>query len=262
MLEIKNLTISYGGNTPVVKDFELSVAAGEIVTIVGESGSGKTTVIRSIHGLLPGGGAITAGEIRFNGGRLDVLTQSQWRKIRGTEISMIFQDSGSMLNQIQTVGKQFIEYIRIHRDISKEEAAALATRYLSKMNLHRPEMIMKSYPFQLSGGMRQRVGIAMAMVFNPSLLLADEPTSALDVTTQAQIISEMMKLREEYNTAIVLVTHNLGVAAYISDKIVVLKDGLVVEAGTREQVIDNPQADYTKTLLAAVPELSGESYAS
>lgn len=167
-----------------------------------------------------------------------------------------------MLNQIQTVGKQFIEYIRIHRDISKEEAAALATCYLSKMNLYRPEMIMKSYPFQLSGGMRQRVGIAMAMVFNPSLLLADEPTSALDVTTQAQIISEMIKLREEYNTAIVLVTHNLGVAAYISDKIVVLKDGLIVEAGTREQVIENPQADYTKSLLAAVPELNGESYAS
>ena len=149
----------------------------------------------------------------------------------------------------------------MHEDISKEEASKKALNMLEQMMLPNPENIMKSYPFQLSGGMRQRVGIAMAMTFNPKLLIADEPTSALDVTTQSQIIRNMLELREKFNTGIIMVTHNLAVAAYISDKIIVMKDGKIVEQGSRDDILNNPKDDYTKSLLDAVPSWEDELYA-
>ena len=239
----------------------MQLAVGEICSIVGESGSGKTTLIRAILGCLPGGGEITAGEILFeNESLLDLRSSEQWRRLRGTKISMIFQDSGAMLNPTRRIGKQFIEYIRTHEQMSKKTAYDLAVQMLERMRLPNGNNIMQSYPFQLSGGMRQRVGIAMAMTFQPKLLLADEPTSALDVTTQAQIVRQMLELREQFGTSIILVTHNLGVAAYMADKIVVMQHGQIVEQGSREQILHQPQHEYTKSLLAAVPSLEGKRY--
>ncbi len=259
MLELKNVTISYK-DRPTVKNFDLSLGQGKICSIVGESGSGKTTVIRAVLGLLGGGGKVTGGDILFEGRSLLSNTKEEWRKLRGTDISMIFQDSGAMTNQTRVIGKQFVEYICTHEKMSKKEAWERGIEMLERMRLPSGDNIMKSYPFQLSGGMRQRVGIAMAMTFQPKLLLADEPTSALDVTTQAQIVRQMMELRDAYKTSIIMVTHNLGVAAYMADHIVVMKNGTIVDAGDREQILRHSQSEYTKNLLEAVPSLGGVRY--
>lgn len=260
MLDIQNISVQYGDAPPVIEDFSLHVDLGDIVCIVGESGSGKTTVIRAVHGNLPGKGRVTKGDILFEGDSVLDNTPSDWRKIRGTEISMIFQDSGAMMNPIRTIGSQFVEYILAHEDRSKNDAWERAKEMLRSVRLPDPERVMKSYPFELSGGMRQRVGIAMAMVFQPKLLLADEPTSALDVTTQAQIVRQMMQLREDYETGIIVITHNLALAAYMSDRILVMKDGQVVDSGNREQILHHPQNEYTKNLLTAVPSYGGLRY--
>ena len=183
---------------------------------------------------------------------------NQWRELRGTEITMISQDSGGTLNPIRKIGKQFVEYIQTHSRMSAKEAEEKAKDMFSKVNLPDPEIIMKSYPHQLSGGMKQRVGIAMALTFHPKIILADEPTSALDVITQAQIVKEIMGLRKKFDTSIIMVTHNLGVAAYISDKIIVMQNGKIVDAGNKNEVIENPKSEYTKKLLEAVPEIGGE----
>ena len=258
MLEIKDLTIQYGDKLPVVENFSLSLKKGEIITIVGESGSGKSTVLSSILGLLPNGGKIISGDIIYNGESMLNKSLNQWRELRGTEITMISQDSGGTLNPIRKIGKQFVEYIQTHSRMSAKEAEEKAKDMFSKVNLPDPEIIMKSYPHQLSGGMKQRVGIAMALTFHPKIILGDEPTSALDVITQAQIVKEIMDLRKKFDTSIIMVTHNLGVAAYISDKIIVMQNGKIVDAGNKNEVIENPKSDYTKKLLAAVPEIGGE----
>ena len=260
MLCYDKVTVAYGDGVPALLDFSLEVGQGEIVALVGESGSGKTTAIRAVMGLLSGGGRVIAGDILFEGRSLLSMSLSQWRALRGCQFSMIFQDSGSMLNPIRTIGSQFVEYIRAHAPTSKKEAWERGRVMLERMGLPHSQTIMKSYPFQLSGGMRQRVGIAMAMVFRPRILLADEPTSALDVTTQSQIVSQMMALRQEYDTAIVLVTHNLGMAAYMADRIFVMTAGRVVDAGGREQVINHPNTAYTCELLEAVPSMRGKRY--
>ncbi len=259
MLRLKDVTISYK-ERPAVKDLNLSLGQGKICSIVGESGSGKTTVIRAVLGLLGGGGKVTKGDILFEGKSLLLNTKEEWRKLRGTDISMIFQDSGAMINQTRILGRQFVEYIRTHENMTKKDAWDRGIQMLERMRLPSGDNIMKSYPFQLSGGMRQRVGIAMAMTFQPKLLLADEPTSALDVTTQAQIVRQMMELRDAYKTSIIVVTHNLGVAAYMSDHIFVMKNGEIVDAGDREEILHHPQSEYTKSLLEAVPSLGGERY--
>lgn len=259
MLEIKNVTISYG-DRPTVKNFSMALKKGEIASIVGESGSGKTTVIRAVLGLLPGGGKVTEGDILFEGKSLLENTAEEWRNLRGTDMSMIFQDSGAMLNPIRKIGSVFVEYIRTHEKISRKAAWEKGREMLEQMRLPSSDNIMKSYPFQLSGGMRQRVGIAMAMTFQPKLLLADEPTSALDVTTQAQIVRQMMELREEWGTSIIMVTHNLGAAAYMSDQILVMKEGQIADTGSRDQILKGGRSVYTQELLEAVPSLGGERY--
>ena len=259
MLEIKNVTISYG-DRPTVKNFSMTLKKGEIASIVGESGSGKTTVIRAVLGLLPGGGKVTEGDILFEGKSLLENTAEEWRNLRGTDMSMIFQDSGAMLNPIRKIGSVFVEYIRTHEKISRKAAWEKGREMLEQMRLPSSDNIMKSYPFQLSDGMRQRVGIAMAMTFQPKLLLADEPTSALDVTTQAQIVRQMMELREEWGTSIIMVTHNLGVAAYMSDQILVMKEGQIADTGSRDQILKGGRSIYTQELLEAVPSLGGERY--
>lgn len=259
MLEINDITISYG-KRPTVTDFSLKMERGQIVSLVGESGSGKTTVIRAAFGLLPGGGKVTAGDILFDGESVLSYSDDKWRKIRGTDISMIFQDSGAMMNPTKKVGSAYTEYIRTHENISKKDAFDKGVKMLERMRLPDGGNVMRSYPFQLSGGMRQRVGIAMGMTYQPKLLLADEPTSALDVTTQAQIVRQMMELREDYGTSIIIVTHNLGVAAYMSDYIVVMKQGKIEDEGDREHMLHESTNPYTLKLLEAVPSLGGARY--
>ncbi|AEC00083.1 ABC transporter ATP-binding protein [Selenomonas sputigena] len=261
LLEVKNLHIQYAG-TEMVHGISFSLDSGEVLSLVGESGSGKTSVIRAILGCLPHEGRVNEGEIIFSGVNMLENTPKMWRDISGRNISMIFQDSGSMMNPIRTIGSQFVEYILEHSSMDPQKAEKEAKEMLDKMQLPNPDTIMDSFPFELSGGMRQRVGVAMAMFFRPQLLLADEPTSALDVTTQAQVVKELMKICREDGTAIILVTHNLGVATYMSDKIMVMQNGHVVEEGTSEAIIENPQANYTKELLHSVPQIGGMSYAS
>lgn len=259
LLDVKNLDISYGSKL-TVSGVNIQLDKGEILSIVGESGSGKTTVIRAIMGCLPGRGHVSGGSITFGGRDMLKNTREDWRKISGRDMSMIFQDSGNMINPIRRIGEQFTDYILAHApQKSKAEAAEMAKDMLNKVRLPNPQNIMNSYPFELSGGMRQRVGIAMAMIFSPKLLLADEPTSALDVTTQAQIIRQIVDVSNEYNAAVILVTHNIGVASYVSNKLMVMKNGHVVESGGRE-IIENPQHAYTKELLAAVPVLGDKKY--
>ena len=261
LLEVKNLHIQYAG-IEMVHGISFSLDSGEVLSLVGESGSGKTSVIRAVLGCLPHEGRVNEGEIVFSGVNLLENTPKMWRDISGRNISMIFQDSGSMMNPIRTIGSQFVEYILEHSSMEPQKAEKEAKEMLDKMQLPNPDTIMDSFPFELSGGMRQRVGVAMAMFFRPQLLLADEPTSALDVTTQAQVVKELMKICREDGTAIILVTHNLGVATYMSDKIMVMQNGHVVEEGTSEAIIENPQANYTKELLHSVPQIGGMSYAS
>lgn len=260
MIEISNLSILYGEGVLAVKDFELHMKKGEIAGIVGESGSGKTTVIKSIIGALPETARIVSGDIKWNGRSLLENKPKDWLKIRGVKLSMIFQDCGGSLNPIRTIGKQFVEYILLHEELSKKDAWDKAMNMLVNMRLPDTKNIMNSYPHQLSGGMRQRVGIAMAMTFEPELLLADEPTSALDVTTQAQIVRQMIELRENFGTSIILVTHNLGVASYMSDHIVVMQKGQIEEQGKSKFVINHTANDYTKKLLSAIPEMGGRKY--
>ena len=259
LLKIDDITVAYDKHK-VLENFSLDIGEGEIVCLVGESGSGKTTVIRSVLGLLPTSGHIISGDIIYNGQSLLSMNQKEFMSVQGTQMSMIFQDSGSMLNPVRKIGSQFIEYIRVHRKISKKEAENIALERLKEVHLADAENVMNSYPFQLSGGMRQRVGIAMALAFEPKLLLADEPTSALDVTIQAQIVRQMMELQKKENTAVIMVTHNLGVATYMSNKIVVMQNGRIVESGTREEIMYNPKEEYTKKLIEAIPTMEGEPY--
>lgn len=262
LLDISNLAVSYGKVAPTIENVDLSVGKGEILSIVGESGSGKTTVICAVLGCLPAAGHISAGDIVFEGKSLLSCSSKEWSGLRGKNISMIFQDCGNMMDPIQTIGRQFIEYICTHSTMNKAAAAEKAREMLGKMALANPENIMRSYPFELSGGMRQRVGIAMAITFQPQLLLADEPTSALDVTTQAQIVMQLIDICRNSGTAIIIVTHNIGVAAYMSDKIIVMSNGRVVESGPTERIIASPSDVYTRALLDAVPQFGGKRYVS
>lgn len=255
-LSIKNLCIAY--DTPenlVVKDFNMEVDAGSILAIVGESGSGKTSLIRAIMGILPPTGKVTQGEIYFDG--IDLIKDKKYKK--GKEISFVFQNSGAMLNPVMTIGKQFIEYIRVHEKMSKTEAKELTLQSLKKVKLEHGEHIMDCYPFQLSGGMQQRVGIAMAIAFHPKLILADEPTSALDVTTQLQILDLFQEINKTFGTSIVIVTHNLGAASYLADQCLVMYQGEVVEENKVEEVMTQPKHPYTQKLIQS-SRLEGESH--
>lgn len=256
LLQLSNVEISYNKQA-IVKDVNLELNKGERLSIVGESGSGKTTVIRAILGVLPRAGKVSGGKIIYDGKNILEFTPAEWKKVRGKEISMIFQDSGNMMNPVQKIGEQFIEYITTQENTDKKAAYDKAIKMLSLTNLPNPENVMNSYTFELSGGMRQRVGIAMAITFEPKLLLADEPTSALDVTTQAQIVKELMKITK---SSMIIVTHNIGVAAALGDKLMVMRGGRVVEYGKTAEIIENPKEEYTKTLLCAVPEIGGKRY--
>ena len=252
LLQVRDLGIAYGKGDPVVRHVSFDLDAGQVLAIVGESGSGKTTVIRAIQHVLPGGGHIAEGQVILNGEDTQKQTAEMHRSLCGTDVSMIFQD---------TIGRQYRDFLAVHGLTDEKEAHDRMISMLEMVRLPDPEQVLKSYTYELSGGMRQRVGIAMAMSFHPKLLLADEPTSALDVTTQATIVKEMMEVRKNMNIAIIIVTHNMGVAAYMADNIMVMKNGEVVEYGKAEEVIYHPKTDYVKMLLAAVPSLGGKTTA-
>ena len=253
MLELKDVTISYK-KVPTVQQFNMSMKQGQIISLVGESGSGKTTVIRAILGLLPGGGKVTAGQITLEGEDILAYNSEKWRKLRGTDISMIFQDSGAMMNPTKKIGSVFTEYILTHEKISKKEAWNKGIMMLERMRLPAADNIMNSYPFQLSGGMRQRVVIAIALACDPKVLIADEPTTALDVTIQAQILDLMRDLQKKIKTSIIIITHNLGVVANIADRVAVMYGGKLVETGDVADIFHNPCHEYTKGLLRSIPK--------
>lgn len=254
LLRYEHVDIAYLGQ-PAVGDVSFSLSPGEILGIVGESGSGKSTLIKAAMGLLGSEGCVTGGSIRYKGKDLTQLPQKELRKLCGPELGYIFQSAGSAFCPIRTVGTQLYEAMREHGRISRTEFEERALDMFSRLGFEDGKRILASYPFELSGGMQQRVGIAAAMLLKPSALLADEPTSALDVTLQKQVVEEMRMVRDTFGTAIVLVAHNLGVIGAMADNVLVLKDGKCVEYGKTGDVLTNPQADYTSALLAAVPRL-------
>ena len=260
LVEIKNYSITYDGSRSAVDNVSFNVEEGEIISIVGESGSGKSTLLHGILGLLLRGAA-TKGSLRVFGKEIPSLSETEQRAMRGEKMAIIFQDTGRYLNPIGRIGKQFRQYLRVHGDYSSQQAHDLAVDLLQRVHLTDAERVLRSYPFELSGGMRQRVGIAMAMALQPKLLLADEPTSALDVTIQAQIVRQMMELRNKYGTTIIIVTHNMGVASYMSDRVGVMRSGRLVEMGPTEEIIYSPGDQYTRSLLDAVIELDEERMA-
>lgn len=254
LLQYNHVDISYLGQ-PVIRDVSFSLHSGEILGIVGESGSGKSTLIKAAMGLLGSEGSITGGEICYRGRLLNRLPPREMRTLCGSELGYIFQNAGSSFCPIRTVGAQLYETMKEHGKISKADFEIQSLELLGKLGFADGKRILDSYPFELSGGMQQRIGIAAAMLLNPSVLFADEPTSALDVTIQKQVVEEMLMVRETFGTAIVLVTHNLGVIGAMTDRVLVLENGRCVECGSTRQVLSQPRADYTKALLAAVPRL-------
>ena len=258
LLEVKNLSIYYYTLAGVVKGAEnvtFSIDRGEWVTFVGESGSGKSTVAHAIMNIVPSPGKVVAGEVIFEGKDLLKLNKEELRKIRGKDISMIFQDPMTSLDPLRKVGDQMVEVMTVH-GVPEDEARERAKELLEKVNL--PPDRLDYYPHQLSGGQRQRISIAMAMAFNPKLLIADEPTTALDVIVQDSIMDLIEALKSE-GTSIYFVTHDISLAAERSDKIAVMYAGKLVEFGTVEQIVENPLHPYTKALIEAVPDLWKES---
>lgn len=254
LLEVENVTICYNRKM-VVDNVSFSLQQGEILGIVGESGSGKSTIIKAIMGLLGIGGVITRGDIYYKGKNIVDMPQKERRHLLGPEIGMVFQDCKSAMCPIRTVGEQVYESLSEHEKISKVQAQERVSELMKKIGLEDTERILKSYPFELSGGMNQRVGICTAMMMHPSLLLADEPTSALDVTVQAQVVEEMKLMRKEYNTSIILVSHNIGVVEAMADKILVLKNGIIMDYGQAKDVLKASKNEYTKELMSAVLHL-------
>lgn len=254
ILKYDSVEISFE-KRPVVHDISFSLHEGEILALVGESGSGKSTLIRSALGLLNDNGKVTKGEISYKGTNLLSLREKELRQIRGVEIGMIFQDAKGSLCPIRTIGDQILESMCAHGKVNKAEAKAKSLELFEKLSFKDGEKIWNSYPFELSGGMNQRAGIAISMLLNPSILLADEPTSALDVAVQKQVVDEMLALRELFGTAIIIVTHDISLASAMADTVLVLKDGYKMEYGPAWDILHNPTNDYTKMLLSAVPRL-------
>lgn len=254
LLTYRSVEVSFNGRA-VTHDVSFTLHAGEILGIVGESGSGKSTLLKAAMGLLGNGGLVTKGDIWFKGKDLPDLPEKELRKICGAGIGMIFQDAGASLCPIRTIGEQIYESMSAHMEITRSQAREKALALFEKLQFKDGQRIWNSYPFELSGGMNQRAGIAIAILMEPPVLLADEPTSALDVAVQKQVIEEMLHLRELFGTAIILVTHDIGVVSAMADTVLVLKDGRIMEFGTAQQVLREPRDAYTRKLLAAVPKL-------
>lgn len=260
LLSIENLNISFQtGNESLkaVKDVSFKMERSEILGLVGESGSGKTVLASSLLGMVESPGRIESGNIVFNdldtgSVFLNKLPEKSWQDIRGKHISMIFQDPMNALNPARTIGSQFLEAIRIHKPhLDRASALSITVEMLNSVWLNKPVELLDRYPFELSGGMRQRVMIAMALVHQPQLLIADEPTTALDVTVQAQILDIFLDLKQQFNRAILFISHDLAVVGSIADRIAVMYNGQIVETGQASEILKNPKHEYTKKLLCA-----------
>lgn len=262
MLKVRNFSIAYG-KTQVVDNVEFQVDPGQIVGIVGESGSGKSTMLRGLIGLLKHSGKIIGGEVLFEGKNLTELSKKSLREIRGNRISMIFQHPELSLDPLWTIGKSYYESVNVHRSISRKESDEEAIQLFTALHLEDAGRILELHPFELSGGMCQRVAIAIAIANRPSLILADEPTSALDVTVQKQVIDMMLELRKNFGTSIIMVSHNMGVIAAAADVVGVMQKGKLVEWGRKDQVLYQPQHSYTRELIQAIPKMnSGKDHKS
>lgn len=259
LLEVKDLRTAFfsdNGVIPAVDGVSFNIKEGEILGIVGESGCGKSVTSLSIMGLVPyPPGRIVGGEILLNGEDLTIASEKRMREVRGNEVAMIFQEPMTSLNPVYTIGNQLIEAIRLHQKLNKKEAKERAIETMKLVGLPRAEKLFRNYPHELSGGMRQRVMIAMAMLCKPKLLIADEPTTALDVTIQAQILKLMKKLNNDFQTATMLITHDLGVVAEVCHRVVVMYAGKIVEEGDIRSIFKNPKHPYTIGLIKSVPNL-------
>ncbi|HJH43917.1 MAG TPA: ABC transporter ATP-binding protein [Rubneribacter badeniensis] len=261
LLSVKNLSTEFPvkkGIVRAVEDVSFDVDAGEILAIVGESGSGKSVTSLSVMGLLAEPGRVAAGSMEFEGRDLATLSEKDYRELRGNDMAMIFQEPMTSLNPVYRVGKQIVEAIRTHEKISKKEARERAIDLLRKVGIPSPEKRIDDYPHQMSGGMRQRVMIAMALACNPKLLIADEPTTALDVTIQAQILDLLRRLRDDTGMAVLLITHDLGVVSETADRVVVMYCGQVVEEAEVRALFDHPMHPYTLGLLKSIPRLEDD----
>ena len=259
ILDAAGLRVAYrdrSGLRTVVHDIDFEVRAGEVVALVGESGSGKSSTAQALIGLLPEGGLLQQGTVRLNGENIAGWPQRRLDGIRGSVISLVPQDPGNSLNPVRTIGEQVAEILTVHGRASGAAARAKAVELLKRVGLSQPELRAKQYPHELSGGMRQRVLIAIAIALKPSLIIADEPTSALDVTVQRHILDLIDDLRREHGTAVLLVTHDLGIAADRSDRLIVLQHGRIQEQGRTADILRNPQSSYTRRLLADAPSLN------
>ena len=261
LLEIKDEKLSFftpAGEVKALNGVSFSMNEGEVLGIVGESGSGKSVTAYSIMGLTAYPGKLIGGTIYFNGHQIEKMSEKEMRKIRGNEVSIIFQDPMTSLNPVYTIGNQITEVIRLHTGKSKKEAYDRAKELLELVGINEPTKRLKQYPHELSGGMRQRVMIAIALACEPKLLIADEPTTALDVTIQAQILELMQELRQKLGMSIIMITHDLGVVASMCDRIAVMYAGHIVEYGTADEIFYEPKHEYTKGLINSIPKLSAQ----
>ena len=261
ILDIKEERLSFftpAGEVKALNGVSFTMNQGDVLGVVGESGSGKSVTAYSVMGLTAYPGKLVGGKVWFNGHEIENMKEKDFRKIRGNEVSIIFQDPMTSLNPVYTIGNQIVEVILLHTKKTKQEAWARARELLELVGINEPDRRLKQYPHELSGGMRQRVMIAMALACNPKIIIADEPTTALDVTIQAQILELMNDLRHKLGMSIIMITHDLGVVAQMCEKIAVMYAGHIVEYGTTDEIFYNPQHEYTKGLINSIPKLNAE----
>ena len=263
LVDIQHERLSFftpAGEVKALNDVSIHLNEGEVLGIVGESGSGKSVTAYSLMGLTAYPGRLIGGTLDFNGHRINDMTEKDFRKMRGNEVSIIFQDPMTSLNPVYTIGNQIEEVILLHTDKNKQQAHDRARELLELVGINEPEKRLKQYPHELSGGMRQRVMIAIALACEPKLLIADEPTTALDVTIQAQILELMLELKEKLGMAIIMITHDLGIVANMCEKIAVMYAGHIIEYGTTDDIFYNPKHEYTKGLLKSIPRLDAKEH--
>lgn len=263
LVDIQHERLSFftpAGEVKALNDVSIHLDEGEVLGIVGESGSGKSVTAYSLMGLTAYPGKLVGGTLEFNGHQIHDMPEKEFRKIRGNEVSIIFQDPMTSLNPVYTIGNQIEEVILLHTDKNKAQAHARAKELLELVGINEPEKRLKQYPHELSGGMRQRVMIAIALACEPKLLIADEPTTALDVTIQAQILELMMELKDKLGMAIIMITHDLGIVANMCEKIAVMYAGRIVEYGTTDDIFYSPKHEYTKGLIRSIPRLDAKEH--